>query len=108
LLFDLQSDPGELRDLGADPRFADERARLREALLDWALTDHNRITTTDARIDGYAKGQQLRSGIIIGYWDEAELEAERARLGIGQKPISLPAGTVNRRAAGTLPHRGSS
>jgi arylsulfatase A-like enzyme len=82
LLFDLASDPRELRDLGADPAHADERARLREALLDWALTDHNRITTTDARIDGYARGQQLRSGIIIGYWDEDELATERKRLGI--------------------------
>jgi arylsulfatase A-like enzyme len=82
LLFDLASDPGELRDLGADPQYADERARLREALLDWALRDHNRITTTDTRIEGYANGQQLRSGILIGYWDEAELAAERARLGV--------------------------
>jgi arylsulfatase A-like enzyme len=82
LLFDLQTDPQELRDLGADPQHADERARLREALLDWALKDHNRITTADARIEGYANGQQLRSGILIGYWDEAELAAERARLGI--------------------------
>ena len=82
LLFDLASDPRELRDLGADPSRAGERARLREALLDWALTDHNRITTPDARIAGYASGQQLRSGIVIGYWDEAELAAERKRLGI--------------------------
>jgi arylsulfatase A-like enzyme len=87
LLFDLESDPGELRDLGADQDFADERARLRETLLDWALRDHNRITTSDARIEGYARGQQLRSGIIIGYWDEDELQAERARLGIGRPGI---------------------
>ena len=82
LLFDLRDDPGELRDLGADPRFAEERARLREALLDWALRDHNRITMPDTRIEGYAQGRQLRSGIVIGYWDAAELAAERARLGI--------------------------
>ena len=83
LLFDLRSDPLELRDLGADPVYADERGRLREALLGWALADHNRITTGDARIASYANGQQLRSGILIGYWDEAELAAARARLGIG-------------------------
>src|SRR5665213_2874864 len=82
LLFDLATDPGELRALGADPAHEGERARLRAALLDWALRDHNRITTPDARIEGYASGQQLRSGIVIGYWDEAELQAERARLGI--------------------------
>jgi arylsulfatase A-like enzyme len=82
LLFDLAEDPGELRDLGADPRFAEERARMRDALLDWALTDHNRITMSDARIADYPTGRQLRSGIVIGYWDEAELQAERDRLGI--------------------------
>ncbi|HEY1797232.1 MAG TPA: alkaline phosphatase family protein [Stellaceae bacterium] len=80
MLFDLASDPGELHDLGADPAFAAERARLRDELLDWALRDHNRVTTADARIEGYAKGQQLRSGILIGYWDEAELAEARARL----------------------------
>jgi arylsulfatase A-like enzyme len=83
LLFDLASDPQELRELGADPAHAGQCVRLREALLDWALSDHNRITTADARIEGYAKGQQLRSGILIGYWDEAELAAARARLGVG-------------------------
>lgn len=80
MLFDLASDPGELRDLGADPAFSGERARLRDELLGWALGDHNRITTADARIENYARGQQLRSGILIGYWDEAELAEARARL----------------------------
>jgi arylsulfatase A-like enzyme len=83
LLFDLASDPRELDDLGGDPAYAGQHARMREALLDWALTDHNRITTSDARIDNYARGQQLRSGILIGYWNEAELAAARAHLGIG-------------------------
>jgi arylsulfatase A-like enzyme len=82
LLFDVESDPGELRDLGADPGFANERARLKDALFDWALKDHNRITIPDARIAGYAGGRQLRTGIVIGYWDESELAAERKRLGI--------------------------
>ncbi len=83
LLFDLASDPRELADLGGDPAYAAPCARMREALLDWALSDHNRITTPDSRIENYARGQQLRSGILIGYWDEAELAAARARLGIG-------------------------
>jgi hypothetical protein len=55
---------------------------MRDVLLDWALADHNRITMSDARIADYPTGRQLRSGIVIGYWDEAELRAERDRLGI--------------------------
>ncbi len=80
MLYDLATDPAEFRDLGGDSAFASESARLREALLEWALRDHNRITMPDARIEAYAHGQQLRSGILIGYRDEAELAAARARL----------------------------
>jgi arylsulfatase A-like enzyme len=83
LLFDLAADPGELRDLGAEPGFAKERERLSAALFDWALFDHSRITTPDWRIEAYARGEQLKSGILIGYWDEEELAAARARIGIG-------------------------
>jgi hypothetical protein len=39
-------------------------------------------TIPDERIAGYAAGRQLRTGIVIGYWDEAELAAERKRLGL--------------------------
>lgn len=67
----------------ADPQYQDERTRLREALFEWALRDHNRITTPDRRIEAYAHGQQLRSGILIGYWDEAELAEAQARSAAG-------------------------
>ncbi len=79
MLFDLANDRREFYDLGADPRCAGEDARLREALLEWALRDHNRITMPDRAIAAYADGRQLKSGILIGYWDEAELAAARAR-----------------------------
>jgi len=82
MLYDLATDPSEFRDLGADPAHAGECGRLREALLGWALRDHNRITMPDARIARYAGGAQLAGGIVIGYRDAAELAAERARLGI--------------------------
>jgi arylsulfatase A-like enzyme len=97
LLFDLAADPQEFVDLGTQPRFTAERERLQGALFDWALRDHNRITTPDARIAGYAHGQQLRSGILIGYWDEAELAAARAQIacdaGVAPYPrLNDPAG----------------
>jgi arylsulfatase A-like enzyme len=108
LLFDLADDPRELVDLGADPRHEPERTRLREALLEWALTDHNRITTGDARVADYAAGQQLRSGILIGYWDEAELAAARAALRGDEAIAASPADTSNWQAAETPDRRGSS
>ena len=81
MLYDLQSDPSELVDRGGDPACEDVRAKLREALLEWALTDHNRITISDARIEKGGPAAQLRAGLLIGYWDEAEVEDARRRLG---------------------------
>ena len=79
MLYDLATDPDEFHDLGADPHHAGEIARLRDALLDWALRDHNRITVSDAEIAPYAGRTQLRRGILIGYWDEAEVSEARRR-----------------------------
>ena len=75
MLYDLANDPQELRDRGADPACAAECARLKDALLDWALRDHNRITMPDARIAAYNEATQLKAGIVIGFWDQAELDA---------------------------------
>jgi arylsulfatase A-like enzyme len=77
MLYDLGTDPGELVDRGDDPACAGERARLKDALLDWSLRDHNRITIADSRIAGYSEAAQLKSGIVIGFWDQAELDAAK-------------------------------
>ena len=82
MFYDLQADPDELVDRGDDPACAAEIARLERALMDWALRDHNRITQPDARIAAYADGQQLRQGIVIGVWDEAELAQLRRDAGL--------------------------
>ncbi|MCX7384316.1 MAG: phosphonate monoester hydrolase, partial [Alphaproteobacteria bacterium] len=82
MLYDLAADPDELRELGNDPRYGAECARLSALLLDWALRDHTRITMPDARIAGYADGAQVKMGILIGYRDEAEVAAARAALGL--------------------------
>lgn len=82
MLFDLEHDAEELRDLGADPAYETERDRLKEMLLTWALRDHNRITMPDAAIEAYGPARQLKAGIVIGYWDEAELEEARRLYGL--------------------------
>jgi hypothetical protein len=38
-------------------------------------------TMPDERIAGYVAGRQVRTGIVMGYRNEAELAAERKRLG---------------------------
>jgi hypothetical protein len=84
MLYDLAADPRELCDRGADPVCAGECARLKDALLDWALRDHNRITMPNARIAAYGEATQLKAGIVIGFWDQAELDAAKS------SPAAMP------------------
>jgi arylsulfatase A-like enzyme len=81
MLYDLQTDPLEFADRGEDPSCADVIARLQAALFDWALHPKMHITTPNAKIASYADQQlQVKGGILIGIWDEAELAAIRARI----------------------------
>ena len=82
MLYDLETDPDEYTDRGDDPECAGEIARLQAALFDWALHPKGHITTPDAKIAAYADGQlQVKAGVLIGIWDEAELAAIRAKIG---------------------------
>ncbi len=84
MLFDLASDPQEFTDLGRDPAHTATRARLYEALAPWSRTTRTQTTVPDTAITAsdaafLAYDLNLNSGLLIGYWDEAELAAERAR-----------------------------
>jgi arylsulfatase A-like enzyme len=72
MLFDLVSDPRELVDRGADPALESQRTRLLAALNRWARRQSQRTTISDAQIEA-RRGTSDRKGILIGYWDEAEL-----------------------------------
>jgi arylsulfatase A-like enzyme len=75
MLFDLQTDPQELADLGADPAHEGERRRLAAELAEWGLRLSQRATRSDAEIAA-ARGKSLRTGILVGVWDESELPEE--------------------------------
>jgi len=82
MLFDLRNDPSEFHDIGGDPAFEAERNRLREIMLEWALKPASRTTMAEDRItanDDIALKFNLaaNAGVIIGFWDEAELEEDR-------------------------------
>jgi arylsulfatase A-like enzyme len=85
MLFDLGNDPGELRDLGREPSAAVDIERLRKALMHWLALPNNRITVPDewlTDIDDKVGHFDpiVGSGVLIGYWDEAELaEQQEAR-----------------------------
>ena len=60
---------------------ADVIARLQHHLFDWALHPNGHITTSNEKIAAYADNQlQVKGGVLIGIWDEAELAAIRAEI----------------------------
>jgi arylsulfatase A-like enzyme len=72
MLFDMQADPDEFRDLGADPAYAAERERLAAALSEWGLRMSQRTTMSEQQILE-ARGKSQRRGILIGVWDETDI-----------------------------------
>jgi arylsulfatase A-like enzyme len=83
LLHDLETDPEEYFDRGEDPEYAPVVERLTAHLNHWALTAKYRVTRSDSDVSAYATNNgQLRGGIVLGFWDEAELLAARKKAGI--------------------------
>jgi arylsulfatase A-like enzyme len=75
MLFDLEADPQEFVDLGADPAYEGVRARFAAALADWGLRMSQRTTLSEAEVKAM-RGRSPRKGILVGVWDEAELPAD--------------------------------
>jgi arylsulfatase A-like enzyme len=76
MLFDLRNDPDELVDLGDDPARAGEIARLERRFFDWTRRTSQRTTRSDEWIAGRdTKFGEAKAGILIGYRNEAELDA---------------------------------
>jgi hypothetical protein len=85
MLYDLVEDPFELTDRGEDPACVAVIARLQSALFEWALHPKSHITTSTEKIAAYAEKQlQVKGGILIGIWDEAELSAIRKKIGVAE------------------------
>ncbi len=72
MLYDLEADPDELRDLGADAAFEGERRRLMDALHAWGLRLSQRTTLSEQQIRN-RRGKSERQGILIGVWDEDDV-----------------------------------
>ena len=75
MLFDLESDPDELVDRGADPSAVAEIDRLKGALGAWARRLSQRTAISDAELDALA-GQARRRGVLLGLVDGTEVPAE--------------------------------
>lgn len=73
MLFDLQADPNEVVDLGADPSYAGQIERLAALHFEWSRQHHNRITRSAAIVEKMTDNKEP-PGILIGYATKEELE----------------------------------
>jgi len=76
MLYDLKADPDEVTDLGANPDFAAERDRLQARVFEGMLDSRHRVTEPDSVIEN--EPPEFTCGILIGFWDDAELERAMA------------------------------
>lgn len=86
-LFDLENDPDEFRDLGADPP-PEVAAMMEERLARWARRLSQRTTLSDAQIVA-KRGRSGRQGVILGAWDEEGL-SEEATMFYRRRPGPTP------------------
>ena len=75
MLFDLETDPSEFHDLGADPAYQDQIDRLYGHLHAWALRLSQRVTRSDEMIDKM-KTKGARVGILLHLYDGSEVPEE--------------------------------
>jgi len=75
MLFDLQSDPNELHDLGSDPARKEQLEKLAALHFEWSRQHHTRVTRSAETIEAMTDAKEP-PGIIIGFANEEELKAE--------------------------------
>lgn len=76
LLFDLNNDPDELNDLGADPDKAAVISMFLDRLSAWARRPSQRTTMSNDDLIARREGSTGEVGIFIGVFDERELPPE--------------------------------
>nr|WP_258570873.1 sulfatase-like hydrolase/transferase [Flavimaribacter sediminis] len=87
ILFDLETDPDEVTDLGGSqtPEHIGVRRRMEAALLEWATRHHTRITATPEVLAGQKRA--AKSGVLIGFWDEQEFKDDTGMAFDSLKPV---------------------
>jgi len=75
MLFDLESDPDELIDLGRDPAHAAVRDACYDKLFAWARRPSQRTTVSDQQLID-RRGKSRRKGVVLGVSTADEIDAE--------------------------------
>lgn len=92
MLFDLETDPNEFTDLGADPAHREEIARLYDGLARWGRRMAQRVTRSDDDIRAH-RGRSARRGILPFLVDGSEVPpalTERYRGPVRQLHVGTP------------------
>ncbi|MEM7332558.1 MAG: sulfatase-like hydrolase/transferase [Chloroflexota bacterium] len=77
ILFDLENDPDEMKDLGADEAYTAVIHQMQQHLITFFLRRKSRITLPDAAIDNLVGGvNREKRGIYIGFYEEKDLPEE--------------------------------
>ena len=75
MLFDLETDPNELVDLGRDPAYEEQRQACYDRLGEWARRCAQRNTMSDEEIVS-RRGKSRRKGIVLGMADPSAADPE--------------------------------
>ncbi|MDD9910364.1 MAG: sulfatase-like hydrolase/transferase [Ahrensia sp.] len=86
MLFDLENDPGELADLGASDRHTEIIDLMYERLGKWGRRLSQRTTRSEAQIIA-GRSASRRKGIVLGAYDESEVDAELSVKYRGKAPL---------------------
>ncbi len=78
MLYDLQEDPDELHDMGADNSHEGVRREMADMHFEWARRLSQRVTVSDAEIEALG-GKNAKRGILLGFWDESDVPPELRR-----------------------------
>jgi len=84
MLYDLESDPNEITDLGSNPEYEAECLRMEKLLFEWAIKPRQRVTISDGILEKADVQRNVsEAGLLIGFGDALELTAAKA----GREPI---------------------
>lgn len=84
MLFDRETDPAELSDLGRNPEYASVRTMMQERLAAWGIRMSQRVTRSDEWIK--SRGDPSNRGILVGIVSPDEVSEATARF--YNKPVS--------------------
>lgn len=74
ILFDRESDPMELSDLGASNAHTDILENMYDRLAKWTRRDSQRVTISDAELERRLDAGPQPKGVLVGIYDETEVD----------------------------------